>query len=118
MANLRIDIQREIQRIQSSINLKAAELRAMRADLEKYKKIAGMLENGRSSSKRVSRISRRKRRTDWNLIFGRLEKSFTSSDVRKAAGTGPKQADVHQALLRWVKDKRVKRISKGQYRKA
>ena len=118
MADLRNDVQREIQRMLQSISTKAAELRAMEADLERYKKIAGILGNGRGGSRPVRRASRGKRRTDWNVILGRLDKSFSSGDVRKTAGTGPKQADVHQALLRWVKDGRVKRISKGQYRKA
>jgi len=67
-------------------------------------------------AKKVQRAQKAQRakkvqRLDWNVILGQLPETFTSKDV--AQKIGKRTRYVYGGVLRWMKDKKVRKTDKG-----
>lgn len=116
--DLRSVVARDIADMERSISQKTAEVNQLKQQLQDYKSALSFLSKGRGSVARVSGGQRGPRST-LRSVLDDLPDIFASSDfVEAAAGSGKDPRYLRQTLVRWAAQGKLKRLERGQYRKA
>lgn len=119
--NLITSVKREIDRLKNEIGQRTSELDALKDGLIKHQRAYQLLAGGNTKAQRPGRRSGRARRAtpvNWNSVLDQLPSRFTVGDIAKAAGAGRKSSSyARQVAVRWLKQKKTKRIGRGRYQK-
>jgi hypothetical protein len=113
----RVAVRGQIDRLKQKISQKGAELKSLKNLLDRnikaYKLLAGDGAIGNRSPRRT------KRRVNWSSVLNALPHSFTKDDLTKVREAKPKPRDyLSHVLLKWLKERKVKRTGRGKYQKA
>lgn len=116
--NLKFAVSRSITELKKTLSEKTSELAALKKELERYEIVRKVL----AGKRRGVQVTRRKARsgplTDWKAVLKGLPATFTSEHFRKtAAGRNKSAVYLRQILSRWTKQRRIKRVARGKYRK-
>lgn len=119
--DLRSVVRRAIHQLRQEIDRKSSELASLKQELARHEKVQDLLEhqNGRMRDGKVRVAERRApaaRRMDWNALYKRLPGSFSVGNVLELAKNKPKLY-AYQAVAKWVRQRRVKRLGRGKYQK-
>src|SRR3972149_1884228 len=119
--NLITSVKREIDRLKKEIGQRTSELAAFKDDLIKHQRAYRLLAGRNTSPRRPGRRRGRAGRTtpaNWNSMLDQLPSRFTIGDVAKAADPRRKSSGyVRQVAVRWAKQKKTKRVGRGEYQK-
>ena len=119
--NLITSVKREIDRLKKETGRKTSELAALKDELIKHQRAYRLLGGADTRAQRPRRKRGRARRTtpvNWNSMLDQLPSRFTIGDIAKAAGARRKSSVyVRQVAVRWVKQKKTKRVGRGKYQK-
>jgi hypothetical protein len=116
--DLRISVSREVARIRREIDRKSSELASLRDSLKQHLRVSKLLgtDNARKSGAR--KLSKRGKLVDWNALLKSLSNTFTLDELAKnKSARGKSRPYLHQVLVRWGKQGKVKRVSRGKYQK-
>jgi hypothetical protein len=116
--DLKSVVTRSITELKKTLSERTSELAALKKQLERYEIVRKVL----SGDSRGGGVTRRKtqsgRLTDWKAVLKGLPVAFTSKDFMRTAGRKNKSAVyLRQILSRWTKQRRIKRVARGKYRK-
>jgi hypothetical protein len=119
---VKISLRREIDRLTRAVSQKTVELKSLSEELKRCKGALGLLGNGARGGARTRQRKRAKAGksalVDWNLVFGRLPKSFTLKEfTRRSEIKGKSPVYLRKIAANWVKQGRTKRIRLGEYQK-
>ena len=119
--NLITSVGREIDRLKKEIGQRISELAALKDGLIKHQRAYRLLGGGDTSAQRPGKRRSRARSTtpvNWNSMLDQLPSRFTVRDIAKAADAGRKSSGyVRQVAVRWAKQKKTKRVGRGEYQK-
>jgi len=116
MARLTATVRREINRIRKDIAQKSSELQSLSGELQRHERVYRLL--AAESGRRPRVRARRGRLVDWSDVLKGLPSSFTIDDIarRPAVRTKPR-AYLRQVVVRWAKQRKIKRAGRGKYLK-
>lgn len=111
-------VTRSISELKKALSAKASELAALKKELERYETVRKVLSQDHRGGGITRRKARSGRLTDWKAVLKGLPDTFTSEHFRKTAAARNKSAVyLRQILSRWTKQRRIKRVARGKYRK-
>jgi len=118
MANLKASFRREINRLGRDVVRRTSELASLKGELKMYERVHALLGAEAARGRRAARRLRRGARIDWSSVIERLPNPFTVADVAKRKEAKAKSpVYLRQIVSRWAKQKKVKRVARGKYRK-
>ena len=120
MAQLKTEVQKEIERLRNSVLQRTSELDFLQAERTKLLKIQEMLGDGKPGKLRepVAPRSRRRRqvRVDWNAVRKALPATFSADQVSQLPESkGKPKVYLRQLVSRWAKQGKTKRVARGRY---
>jgi hypothetical protein len=113
-------VKQEIDRIQNEITRRSSELAALNDNLVKHQRAYELLSGGAPRARRAGKRTRAgaSGAAGWNAMLDRLPDRFNVKELTKqAVAAGKSAAYVRQVAVRWVKQKKTKRVGRGQYQK-
>lgn len=117
--DLRTSVQRGVSRLRREINRKTSELASLKGDLKKHLRVFKLLGGNQAGRGRARGRTRRRATVDWNGVFKSLPNNFTIDDLAKQGGARRKsRLYLRQVLVRWGKQRKIKRTDRGKYQKA
>jgi len=117
-ANLKASFRREINRLGRDVVRRTSELASLKGELKMYERVHALLGAEAARGRRAARRLRRGARIDWSSVIERLPNPFTVADVAKRKEAKAKSpVYLRQIVSRWAKQKKVKRVARGKYRK-
>ncbi len=112
--NLRASVRSVIKELKKNIAQKASELASLKDELKGHARVHELLGGQRARTRRM----RRGPRVDWNSVLGGLPATFTLNHIaRKRALKSKPRVYLRQAVFRWAKQGKIKRIGQRRYRK-
>ncbi|MGH8546987.1 MAG: hypothetical protein ACREX3_25915 [Gammaproteobacteria bacterium] len=109
-------VTRSIADLKNKLSQKAAELDALKRELELHESVRQMLsQDGRKGPGKTT--VRSGRQTEWKAVLKGLPASFTTKDFMRTAGRNKSPVYVRQILSRLTKGRKLKRVARGKYRK-
>ena len=113
-ADLKTSVRREINQLTKSIAKTTSELASMRDELQRHEKAYGLLVGRRPRRPRL----RRPAAVDWNSVLKGLPATFTVGHIyRVSALKGKPQGYLRHVVVKWAKQRKIKRTGWGSYRK-
>ncbi|HWP59276.1 MAG TPA: type IV toxin-antitoxin system AbiEi family antitoxin domain-containing protein [Candidatus Acidoferrales bacterium] len=116
--DIRAAVSRNISELRKVISDKAAELAALRRELQRHETVLGLL--ARDGRQRAGRATGRRGRRGGELdaVLNRMSPTFTNKDFfRAASGLGKSALYLRQILSRWAKQGKIKRLERGHYQR-
>jgi hypothetical protein len=114
-------VKREIGRLKREIGHRTSELAALKDELIKHQRAYRLLAGSDTSAQQPGRKRGRVGRAtpaNWDSVLDQLPSRFTVGDLAKEAGARRKSSSyVRQVAVRWAKQKKTKRVGRGEYQK-
>ncbi len=112
--NLRASVRSVIKELKKNIAQKASELASLKDELKGHARVHKPLGGQRARTRRM----RRGPRVDWNSVLRGLPATFTLNHIaRKRALKSKPRVYLRQAVFRWAKQGKIKRIGRRMFRK-
>lgn len=117
--DLRTSLRRELSRLRKEIDRKTTELASLKNELKRHLRVSKVLGADQAGKARTRGRARRPRLVDWNAVLKELPNTFTIDDLAKKGGARRKsRLYLRQVLVRWGKQKKIKRTGRAKYQKA
>lgn len=112
-ADVKTAVTENIAEIEKAISEKSIQMAQLKAELALYESILALL-----VKKERPQNGARQERVDLNTVLRSMPETFTSKYfVAGAASSGISSLYVRQALTRWTKQGKLKRLERGKYHK-
>jgi len=112
--DLNVSVRREINQLKKNITQKTSELTSLKNELRRHERVYELLGGGSARTRRM----RRGPRVDWNSVLRGLPATFTLNHIaRKRALKSKPRVYLRQAVFRWAKQGKIKRIGQRRFRK-
>ncbi len=116
--NLRASVRGEIIRLRRSIARTSSQLASLKGELRSRQKIYLLLGGEGVRKQRVRRRGRKRATVDWNSVLKILPSPFNIDSIaRSKAGKTKPRSYLRQVVVRWAREKKVRRTGRGRYRK-
>ena len=114
----RVAVREQIGRLKQRISQKGAELESLKETLDRTLRAYKLLGGDGAIGYRTPRRTKRGSRVNWSSVLKALPGSFTINDLAKLREAKSKPRDyLSHVLLKWVKQRKVKRTGRGKYQK-
>ena len=115
---LRASVGGEIIRLRRSIARSSSQLASLKGELRSRQKIYLLLGGEGVRKQRVRRRGRKRAMVDWNSVLEMLPSPFNIDSIAKSnEGKKKPRSYLRQVVVRWVREKKVRRTGRGRYRK-
>jgi len=115
--NLEASVRRAINELKKNIAQKASELASLKDELKKHARVHELLRGKRLKTRRRGR-GKRGVTVNWNSVLKGLPATFTLNHIaRKRALKSKPRVYLRQAVFRWAKQGKIKRIGQRRFRK-
>src|SRR5712692_8770394 len=115
--DLKSAVSKSITELRRTISNKTSELAVLKKELRRYETALKVLRGDNRERAVRRRKVQRNGKTDWDSLFKRLPDTFTSEDFRRAAGSNKSAVYLRQILSTRTKQRKLKRVERGKYRK-
>lgn len=116
--NLRASVRGEIIRLKRSIARISSQLALLKGELRSRQRIYLLLGGEGVRKQRVRRKGRKRATVDWNSVLKGLPSAFNIDNIaRSNAVNKTPRSYLRQVVVRWVREKKVRRTGRGSYRK-
>ncbi|MBI2360591.1 MAG: hypothetical protein HYV04_17090 [Deltaproteobacteria bacterium] len=117
--DLRTSLRREVSRLRREIGRRTSELTSLKGELRRHLRVSRLLGADRAGKARTRGRARRRTMVNWNNVLKALPNRFTIDDLAKQGGARSKsRLYLRQVLVRWGKQKKIKRTARAKYQKA
>ncbi len=112
--DLKVSVSKEITSLRKIIAQKTSELASLKDELKRHQRVYELLGGQRARTRRM----RRGPRVDWKSVLGGLPSTFTLNHIaRNRALKSKPRVYLRQAVFRWAKQGKIKRIGQRRFRK-
>ncbi len=116
--DLKVSVSKEITSFRKIITQKTSELASLKDELKRHQRVYELLGGQRARTRRTRARGKRAVTVDWNSVLGGLPATFTLDHIaRKRALKSKPRVYLRQAVFRWSKQGKIKRIGQRRYRK-
>ncbi len=116
--DLKVSVRSEINQLKKNITQKTSELTSLKNELRRHERVYKLLGGGRARTRRPRVRGKRAVTVDWNSVLGGLPATFTLNHIaRKRALKSKPRVYLRQAVFRWAKQGKIKRIGQRRFRK-
>lgn len=117
--DVKMSVSREINRLKKNITQKSSELVSLKDELRKHERVYKIIAGGRMGRAVKKRGgNNRKATVNWNSVLRGLPRSFTIDNIaRKTAAGGKPRVYLRQVVVRWAKQRKIRRTGRGKYQK-
>lgn len=117
--DLKTSLTREVSRLRREINRKTSELGSLKNELKRHLRVSRLLGAGQAGKARTRGRAKRPKMINWNAVLKGLPNTFTIDDLAKKEGARRKsRLYLRQVLVRWGKQRKIKRTGRAKYQKA
>ena len=116
--NLKASVRSVINELKKNIAQRASELASLKGELKRHARVHELLGGKRARTRRTRARGKRGVTVDWNSVLGGLPATFTLDHIaRKRALKSKPRVYLRQAVFRWAKQGKIKRIGQRKFRK-
>ncbi len=116
--DLKVSVRSEINQLKKNITQKTSELTSLKNELRRHERVYKLLGGGRARTRRPRVRGKRAVTVDWNSVLRGLPATFTLNHIaRKRALKSKPRVYLRQAVFRWAKQGKIKRIGRRMFRK-
>ena len=116
--NLRASVISVIKELKKIITQKTSEVTSLKNELRRHERVYKLLGGGRARTRRTRARGKRAVTVDWNSVLGGLPATFTLDHIAKKRALKSKpRVYLRQAVFRWSKQGKIKRIGQRRFRK-
>ncbi len=116
--DLKVSVRSEINQLKKNITQKTSELTSLKNELRRHERVHKLLGGGRARTRRTRVRGKRAVTVDWNSVLRGLPATFTLNHIaRKRALKSKPRVYLRQAVFRWAKQGKIKRIGRRMFRK-
>ncbi len=113
--NLRASVRSVIKELKKNIDQKASELASLKEELKRHARAHEILGGDRARTRRPRARGKSNVTVDWNSALERLPATFTIDNVARVAKKP--RGYLRQVVVRWAKQRKIRRTGRGKYRK-
>jgi hypothetical protein len=116
--NLEASVRSEINQLKKNITQKTSELTSLKNELRRHERVYKLLGGGRARTRRTRARGKRAVTVDLNSVLKGLPATFTLDHIYRArAVKGKSRGYLRQVVMKWGKQRKIKRTGRGRYRK-
>jgi len=116
--DLKVSVSKEIISLRKTIAQKTSELASLKDGLKRHARAHELLGGDRARTRRPRARGKSNVTVDWNSVLKGLPATFTLDHIaRKRALKSKPRVYLRQAVFRWAKQGKIKRIGQRRYRK-
>lgn len=116
--NLKASVRRAINELEKNIAQKASELASLKDELKRHARVHELLGGKRTRTRTARARGKRGVTVDWNSVLKGLPATFTIGHMyRMSAVKGKARAYLRHVVVKWAKQRKIKRTGWGRYRK-
>jgi len=113
--NLRDSVISVIKELKKNIDQKATELASLKDELKRHARAHELLGGDRARTRRPRARGKSNVTVDWNSVLERLPATFTIDNVARVAKKP--RGYLRQVVVRWAKQRKIRRTGRGKYQK-
>ncbi len=113
--NLRASVRSVIKELKKNIDQKASELASLKDELMRHARAHELLGGDRARTRKPRARGKSNVTVDWNSVLERLPATFTIDNVARVAKKP--RGYLRQVVVRWAKQRKIRRTGRGKYRK-
>ncbi len=116
--DLKVSVRSEINQLKKNITQKTSELTSLKNELRRHERVYQLLGGGRARTRRTRARGKWAVSIDWNSVLGGLPATFTLDHIYRArAVKGKSRVYLRQVVVRWAKQRKIRRTGRGKYQK-
>jgi len=116
--NLRASVRSVIKELKKNIDQKASELASLKDELKRHARAHELLGGDRARTRRTRAKGKRAVTVDWNSVLKGLPATFTLDHIYRASAVkGKPRGYSRQVVVRWAKQRKIRRTGRGKYQK-
>ncbi len=116
--NLRDSVGNVIQELKKNIDQKASELASLKDELKRHARADELLGGNKAGTRTPRARGKSNVTVDWNSVLKGLPATFTLDHIyRTSALKGKPQNYLRHVVVKWARQRKIKRTGWGKYRK-
>ncbi len=116
--NLRASVRSVIKELKKNIDQKDSELASLKDELKRHARAHELLGGDRARTRRPRARGKSNVTVDWNSVLKGLPATFTLGHIYRASAVkGKPQNYLRHVVVKWARQRKIKRTGWGKYRK-